>query len=68
VKKLLLTEWVEKTIVVNRYLLWIVTKVRIWNKDYKVYTHFYYSAKNIWDTGKSVYKNYLAQAESNCPP
>jgi transposase len=36
---------VENTILINSYSMRAVTKERTWNKDHKLYTHVYYSAK-----------------------
>jgi transposase len=36
---------VENTIVINGSSMRAVTKERVWNRDHKVYTHIYYSAK-----------------------
>lgn len=46
---------VENTIVVNGYPLRAVTKVRAWNKEHKVYTHIYYSAKKASGIREELY-------------
>lgn len=46
---------VENTIVVNGYPLRAVTKVRAWNKEHKVYTHIYYSAKKASGIREDLY-------------
>ncbi len=46
---------VENTIVVNGYPLRAVTKLRAWNKDHKVYTHIYYSAKKASGIREDLY-------------
>lgn len=46
---------VENTIVVNGYPLRAVTKIRAWNKDHKVYTHIYYSAKKASGIREDLY-------------
>ena len=45
----------ENTIVVNGYPLRAVTKVRAWNKEHKVYTHIYYSAKKASGIREDLY-------------
>ncbi len=45
----------ENTIVVNGYPLRAVTKVRVWNKEHKVYTHIYYSAKKASGIREELY-------------
>lgn len=46
---------VENTIVVNGHTLRAVTKVRAWDKDHKVYTHIYYSAKKALGIREELY-------------
>lgn len=46
---------VENTIVVNGYPLRAVTKIRAWDKDHKVYTHIYYSAKKAPGIREDLY-------------
>ena len=46
---------VENTIVVNGYPLRAVTKVRAWDKEHKVYTHIYYSAKKASGIREDLY-------------
>lgn len=46
---------VENTIVVNGYPMRAVTKQRAWNKDHKVYTHIYYSAKKASGIREDLY-------------
>lgn len=46
---------VENTIVVNGHPLRAVTKVRAWDKEHKVYTHIYYSAKKASGIREDLY-------------
>lgn len=46
---------VENTIVVNGYPLRAVTKIRAWDKDHKVHTHIYYSAKKASGIQEDLY-------------
>ncbi len=59
---------VENTIVVKRVPHAAVTKLRAWNKGHKVYTHIYYSARRLPDTGRPVCKSCITEAEGRRKP
>lgn len=46
---------VQNTIVVNGDSMRAVTKVRVWDKDHKVFTHIYYSAKKAFQRREELY-------------
>ena len=46
---------VENTIVINGYSMRAVTKERTWNKQHKLYTHIYYSAKKAIGIREDLY-------------
>lgn len=48
---------VQNTIVVNGDSMRAVTKVRAWDKEHKVFTHIYYSAKKAFQRREELYSH-----------
>ncbi|NLB43510.1 MAG: IS1634 family transposase [Clostridiales bacterium] len=46
---------VQNTIVVNGDSMRAVSKVRVWNKEHKVFTHIYYNAKKAFQRREELY-------------
>jgi transposase len=46
---------VQNTIVINGDSMRAVTKVRVWDKEHKVFTHIYYSAKKAFHRREELY-------------
>lgn len=46
---------VQNTIVINGDSMRAVTKVRVWNKEHKVFTHIYYNAKKAFHKREELY-------------
>lgn len=46
---------VQNTIVINGDSMRAVTKVRAWDKDHRVFTHIYYSAKKAFQRREEIY-------------